>query len=117
MSNKKTEIKLRISEEEKTRMKHLADTAGITLSDLIRSAVLEENQLVFLPEGGIIINRLVEIHKELIRCRNEHYLSDRSAAMLLVRLEEVSEQLYDVSEKLTDIHHQDEEEEDDDVDC
>ncbi len=116
MSNKRTEIKLRISEEEKARMKHLADTAGITLSDLIRSAVLEENKLVFLPEGGAIINRLVEIHKELIRCRNEHFLSGRSAAMLLVRLEEVSEQLYDVSEKLTDIHHQDEEE-DDDVDC
>ena len=109
--NKKmdTEFKIRCSKEEKEKLKESADEVGLSMSDFIRSLIFGKEKLVLLSEGSEIAKALFLIHTDLEYFRSSGGIPSESVRAMIEALNDVSAQLNAVSEKLTDIHADNEE--------
>jgi hypothetical protein len=103
------EIKVRCSLEEKELLKNNAGESGISMSDFVRSLIFGKKKLVLLSEGSEIAKNLFLIHTDLEYFHNNGGVPEESARAITEALNDVSTQLDAVSEKLTDIHADNEE--------
>ncbi len=90
------EVKIRVTKSEKDNLKLLASEAGISMSELIRQALYGERKIIFLSEGK-------DIAKELFLIQNGGFPKE-AVEPLMNAINELSERLFEVTEKLTDIH-------------
>lgn len=102
--NLTSEVKVRLTDDEKKRLKQLADEAEISMSDLIRSVLFIDKKLVFLVEGSVIAQSLFDIRKSLEILRREDVIPAREIEKLQVQIHNVDTQLYALSERLSNIH-------------
>ena len=112
MANEKkmdAEVKIRCFLEEKGLLKKSADEVGLSMSDFIRSLIFGKEKLVLLSEGSEIAKALFLIHADLEYFRNNGGIPSESVRAITEALNDVSAQLNAVSEKLTDIHADNEE--------
>lgn len=103
------EVKIRLFPVEKDLLKKSAGDVGLGMSDYIRSIIFSNKKLILLTEGAEIAKSLFLIHTDL-----EHFLKCNSFPQeavdpLMEALNDVSQKLYELTEKLSDIHANDEE--------
>ena len=103
------EFKIRCSKEEKEKLKESADEVGLSMSDFIRSLIFGKEKLVLLSEGADIAKALFLIHNDFEYYRFNGGIPSESVRAMIEALNDVSAQLNAVSEKLTDIHADNEE--------
>ena len=103
------EFKIRCSKEEKEKLKESADEVGLSMSDFIRSLIFGKEKLVLLSEGADVAKSLFLIHNDLEYFHNSGGIPSESVRAMIEALNDVSAQLNAVSEKLTDIHADNEE--------
>lgn len=103
------EIKLRCFLEEKELLKKSADEVGLSMSDFVRSLIFSKKKLVLLSEGSDIAKALFLIHTDLEYFRNNGGIPKESMEAITDALADVSTKLNEVSDKLTDIHADNEE--------
>ncbi|MBP5432345.1 hypothetical protein [Ruminococcus sp.] len=106
---KDTEIKFRCPIAKKAEFKECADEVGLTMSDFIRTLIFGKEKLVILSKGAEIAKALFLIHTDLEYFRSNGGIPDESVRAITEALNDVSSQLNAVSEKLTDIHNDNEE--------
>ncbi len=103
------EMKIRCYLEEKGLLKKQADEVGMSMSDYVRSLIFGKEKLVLLSEGSEIAKALFLIHNDLEYFRSNGGIPSESVRAMIEALNDVSAQLNAVSEKLTDIHADNEE--------
>lgn len=103
------EVKVRLKSDEKNMLKATADEAGISVSDYVRNIIFSDKKLVLLTEGSEIAKSLFLIHSDLEYLRNSGGIPEQSAEAITGALNNVSERLCELTEKLSDIHANDEE--------
>lgn len=104
-----SEVKIRLCPDEKDLLKKSSEEIGLSMSDYIRSIVFSDKKLVLLTEGSEIAKSLFLIHSDLEYFRSSGGIPDQSAEAITGALNNVSTQLYELTEKLSDIHADNEE--------
>lgn len=104
------EVKVRLCSDEKETLKKSAEEVALSMSDYIRSIIFSNKKLVLLTEGSEIAKSLFLIHSDLEYFRNSGGIPDQSAEAITGALNNVSKKLYELTEKLSDIHADNEEE-------
>lgn len=100
---KSTDIKIRLSLEEKEVLKQSAESVGASMSDLIRSAIFSDEKVVLLTEGKSIAAELFRIQKELAYFHSCGNLPQDALESLKEALEDVKSELIQLMNKVTDI--------------
>lgn len=100
---KSTDIKIRLSLEEKDVLKKSAESVGVTMSDIIRSAIFSDEKIVLLTEGKSIAAELFRIQKELAYFHSCGNLPQDALESLKEALEDVKSELIQLMNKVTDI--------------
>ena len=108
-NNLDKEVKLRLATEEKDKLKQLADDAGVSMSAVIRSAIFSDKKLVFLVEGAEIAGALFQIRTDLDALRREGVIPASEIDRLQIAIERLGTELHAISERLSDLHDEDEE--------
>ena len=103
------EMKIRCYLEEKGLLKKQADEVGMSMSDYVRSLIFGKEKLVLLSEGADIAKALFLIHNDFEYYRFNGGISEDASETIVAALNEVSTMLNAISEKLTDIHNDNEE--------
>jgi uncharacterized protein (DUF1778 family) len=62
---KNKNIQLRVTEKEKVVIENKAASCSMPVSDLLRTAVLREDKVIILSEGGIISQKLIKLVTEI----------------------------------------------------
>lgn len=102
--NLTAEVKIRLTADEKSKLKQLAEDAKITVSEMIRATIFSEKRLVFLVQGADIAAALFQIRKDLEQLCSESVIPASEINRLETALNEVSVQLRAVAKQITDIH-------------
>lgn len=102
--NLTAEVKIRLTADEKSNLKRIADNANLTMSEMIRATIFSEKKLVFLVQGADIAAAMFQIRKDMEQLCSEAVIPASEINRLETALNEVSEQLRTVAEQLTDIH-------------
>ena len=103
------EIKLRLAPDEKERLKQIADDAGLTMSELVRSVIFSERKVVFLVKGAEIAASMFHIRTDLDALRREGVIPASEIDRLQNAIESVGTELHAIRERLSDLHDNDEE--------
>ena len=98
------EIKLRLAPDEKEQLKQLAEDAGLTMSEFVRSVIFCEKKLVFLVEGAKIASELFRIRTDLDALRQENIIPASEVGRLEAAMNDVGTQLSALMEQLSDVH-------------
>lgn len=106
-----SEIKFRLTADEKAEIQLRAQKAGTNVSEFIRTCCLSNDKVIFLEEGKMIAQKLCEIYNHLGYCASHQYLNDDISIQLSHDLEELSFQITQLVEKLSDIRSDEEEDE------
>ena len=107
MADKNTmnsEIKVRCYLEEKELLKKMADEAGLSMSDYVRSLIFGNEKIVLISEGSEITKSLYLIRTDLKYFHNNGCIPEESVRAIIDALDDVSTQLYAISKNLIDIH-------------
>lgn len=109
-SNKMTaEVKVRLCSDEKETLKKSAEEVGLSMSDYIRSILFSNKKLVLLTEGSEIAKSLFLIRTDLEHFRKCESFPQEAIQPLMEALNDISQKLYELTEKVTDIHADEEE--------
>lgn len=104
-SNKMTaEVKVRLCSDEKETLKKSADEVGLSMSDYVRSILFSNKKLILLTEGSEIAKSLFLIRTDLEHFRKCESFPQEAVQPLMEALNDVSQKLYELTEKVTDIH-------------
>ncbi len=103
------EVKVRLCSDEKETLKKSAEEVGLSMSDYIRSIIFSDKKLVLLTEGAEIAKLLFLIRTDLEHFRKCESFPREAVKPLMGALNDVYTKLYDLTEKLSDIHADDEE--------
>lgn len=103
------EVKVRLYLEEKGLLKKSSEEVGLSMSDYIRSIIFSGKKLVLLTEGAEIAKSLFLIRSDLEHFRRSESFPQEAVKPLMEALNDVSQNLYDLTEKVTDIHADNEE--------
>ena len=103
------EIKVRLYLEEKGLLKKSADEVGLSMSDYIRSIIFSDKKLILLTEGAEIAKSLFLIRTDLEHFRKCESFPQEAIKPLMEALNDVSQKLYALTEKVSDIHADNEE--------
>ena len=103
------EVKVRLYLEEKGLLKKSADEVGLSMSDYIRSITFSDKKLVLLTEGAEIAKLLFLIRTDLEHFRKCESFPREAVKPLMEALNDVSQKLYELTEKVSDIHADNEE--------
>lgn len=104
-----TDLKIRCYLEEKGLLKKQADEVALSMSDFVRALIFGKEKLVLISEGSEIAKALFLIHTDLEYFRDNGGIPEESLRAITEAMNEVSSQLNVVSEKLSDIHADNEE--------
>lgn len=110
--NLTAEIKLRLTAEEKAKLKQLADDGGLTMSEMVRAVIFSEEKVVFLVEGAKIASELFRIRTDLDALRQENIIPASEIGRLEAAMNDVGTQLSALTEQLSDVHTDNEEADD-----
>ena len=99
-SKNTAEIKFRCKPEEKDTVNQDAKTAGLSMSDYVRSILLCEKKAVFLVEGAEISKSLFLIRKELNYFRSNGSVPQQSLDAFTSSLDDVAQELHSLNEKV-----------------
>lgn len=102
--NLTADIKVRLAVEEKELLKKQADDTGVSMSDIVRSALFCEEKLVFLVEGAEIAASLFQIRTGLEVLRSESVIPASEIDRLESALNDVGTQIFALTERLSDVH-------------
>ncbi len=105
-----SEIKFRTTIEEKNEIRLRAEKAGTSVSAFVRTCSLDDKKIVFLDKGQVIAEKLCEVYNHLDYCIKHNKFNDDEATELMKRLEDISQQLYLLTQSLTVIDSEDEQE-------
>lgn len=100
---KSTDIKIRLSLEEKDVLKQSAESVGVSMSDFIRSAIFSDEKVVLLTEGKSIAAELFRIQKELAYFHSCGNLPQDALESLKEAFEDIILKLVQLMDKVTDI--------------
>ena len=103
------EVKIRLCPDEKDLLKKSAEEVGLSMSDYIRSIIFSDKKLVLLTEGSEIAKSLFLIRSDLEYFRSSGGIPEQSVEAITEALNDVSVKLYELTEKLSDIHADNEE--------
>lgn len=103
------EVKVRLCSGEKETLKKSAEDVGLSMSDYIRSILFSNKKLILLTEGSEIAKSLFLIRTDLEHFRKCESFPQEAVKPLMEALNDVSQKLYELTEKVTDIHANDEE--------
>lgn len=103
------EVKIRLCSEEKETLKKSAEEVALSMSDYIRSIIFSNKKLVLLTEGSEIAKSLFLIRSDLEYFRSNGSIPKESVEAITSALNDVSARLYELTEKLSDIHADNEE--------
>ena len=106
--NFKAEVKVRLTSDEKSKLKMLSDDAGLTMSELIRSVIFCEQKLVFLVEGAEIAASMFQIRTQMEALRSEGVIPASEIDRLQNAIESVGTELHAIRKRLSDLHDEDE---------
>ncbi len=98
------EVKVRLCSDEKETLKKSAEEVGLSMSDYIRSIIFSDKKLVLLTEGAEIAKLLFLIRTDLEHFRKCESFPREAVKPLMGALNDVYTKLYDLTEKLSDIH-------------
>lgn len=101
------EVKVRLCSDEKETLKKSAEEVGLSMSDYIRSIIFSDKKLILLTEGSEIAKYLFLIHTDLQHFRKCESFPQESVKPLIGALNDVYIKLYELTEKLSDIHADD----------
>jgi hypothetical protein len=99
-----TEVKVRLYLEEKGLLKKSSEEVGLSMSDYIRSIIFSDKKLVLLTEGSEIAKSLFLIRTDLEHFRKCESFPQEAVEPLMGALNDVYTKLYELTEKLSDIH-------------
>jgi len=99
-----TEVKVRLYLEEKGLLKKSSEEVGLSMSDYIRSIIFSDKKLVLLTEGSEIAKSLFLIRTDLEHFRKCESFPQEAVEPLMGTLNDVYTKLYELTEKLSDIH-------------
>ena len=112
--NRTATIKVRVSPSEKEALESISKRAGISLSGLIRTAMLAENKVLILDQGAVIADEFCKFNSLLSRfLSSKSAFSDSEIEQVTGKMDEIIHTLHSISQHLTpiDIECDDEEEE------
>lgn len=109
------EVKIRLCPDEKDLLKKSAEEVWLSMSDYIRSIIFSDKKLVLLTEGSEIAKLLFFIHTDLQHFRKCESFPQEAVKPLIDSLNDISKNLFALTEKLSDIHP--DKKEDDHVDA
>lgn len=101
-------LKLRVSKQEKASYEERASKAGLSTSALIRAVMNNEGKLIFLEEGSKIAEGFCICNKLLSHFMAQGQLADRERIQLTNHMEQITNLLYKVTQKLSVIDANDE---------
>ena len=107
--NLTAEVKIRLTADEKSRLKQLADDAELTMSEMIRATIFSQKKLVFLVQGADIAAAMFQIRKELEQLYSESVIPASEIDRLQNAIESVGIELHAIRKRLSDLHDEDEE--------
>ena len=96
-------INIRVTEAEKQKIDQIAKSVGTDVSSLMRETVLTEEKLILLPSGPEIASKLCELITDIQRIHKPEALESVYWPVLLKKVEEVSDQMQLISDKLSEI--------------
>ena len=99
-----SEVKIRLCSEEKETLKKSAEEVGLSMSDYIRRILFSDKKLILLTEGAEIAKLLFLIRTDLEHFRKCESFPQEAVKPLTDSLNDVSKNLFVLSEKLSDIH-------------
>lgn len=103
------EVKIRLTADEKSKLKQLADDAELTMSEMIRATIFSEEKLVFLVQGADIAAAMFQIRKDLDALRREGVIPASEIDRLQNAIDDVGTKLHAIRERLSDLQDGDEE--------
>lgn len=103
------EVKVRLYLEEKGLLKKSADEVGLSMSDYVRNIIFRDKKLILLTEGAEIAKSLFLIRTDLEHFRKCESFPQEAVKPLMEALNDVSQKLYELTEKVSDIHADNEE--------
>lgn len=103
------EVKVRLCPDEKDLLKKSAEEVGLSMNDYIRSIIFSDKKLILLTEGSEIAKLLFLIRTDLEHFRKCKSFPQEAVKSLIDSLNDVSTSLFALSEKLSDIHPDEEE--------
>lgn len=98
------EVKVRLCSDEKETLKKSAEEVGFSMSDYVRNIIFSDKKLVLLTEGAEIAKLLFLIRTDLEHFRKCESFPQEAVKPLMEALNDVSKKLYELTEKVTDIH-------------
>lgn len=99
-----SEVKIRLCPNEKDLLKKSAEEVELSMSDYIRSIIFSDKKLVLLTEGAEIAKLLFLIRSDLEHFRKCNSFPQEAVKPLMDALNDVSKNLFVLSEKLSNIH-------------
>lgn len=103
------EVKIRLCPDEKNLLKKSAEDIGLSMSDYVRSIIFSDKKLILLTEGSEIAKSLFLIRSDFEYFRSNGGIPEQSVEAITGALNDVSAKLYELTEKLSDIHADNEE--------
>lgn len=103
-TKKGTEVKVRLTPDEKEKLSSLSADAGMSMSDYIRSCLYSENKIILLSEGAEIAKNLFLIHNDLACFRSSGNIQSESVTALTKTMENLSSKINSLVDRLSDIH-------------
>mgnify|MGYP003298481936 CR=1 FL=1 len=103
-TKKGTEVKVRLTPDEKGKLSSLSADAGMSMSDYIRSCLYSENKIILLSEGAEIAKNLFLIHNDLACFRSSGNIQSESVTALTKTMENLSSKINSLVDRLSDIH-------------
>ncbi len=119
--NRTATIKVRVTPTEKEALEAISKRTGISLSGLIRTAMLAENKVMILDQGAVIADEFCKFNSLLSRfLSSKSAFSDSDIEQVCAKMEEIIHTLHSITQQLTPIDIEsddDEEEEEANVNC
>lgn len=102
--NRTATIKVRVSPTEKEALEAISKRAGISLSGLIRTAMLAENKVLILDQGTVIADEFCKFNSLLSRfLSSKSAFSDSEIEQITGKMDELIHTLHSITQQLTPI--------------
>ena len=116
--NRTATIKIRVTPTEKETLEAISKRAGISLSGLIRTAMLAENKVMILDQGAVIADEFCKFNSLLSRfLSSKSAFSDSEIEQVTRKMDEIIHVLYSITQQLTPIDIEADDDEDEEVEA
>lgn len=102
-TTKLSKVEMRITPEEGRALSTCASNAHLTVSDLVRSYIFDQERIVMIEEGTALADSFIKIHKDLFHFYKYRQLPDEYAQVLLESLMDNLQQLKAIDKRLMEM--------------